>query len=353
MIKLLFGGDLHKLPKDKTTIEGYADCTQAVQASLMDIIRQREIDYFVSLGDWYDKGYGGDTAASHADTDYDIEMSKLLNGKFYGLIGNHIRLRMDSNPELMLIQPHEYYRSRRRVKRTEQIIKTPEVLRIGDVQISFMHHNKDAEDCLPYKPTRQDWAKYHIALFHTLSVIPSARLMETGYSYGAVSNTKIGQTLEGVDLAIVGDCHKPLGQFQINTPTGVTTMIVPGSLTNTDASEINRHHVIMLPLISIDEESRVTLAYERFDLHTNLLTFKQKNVERNMEKLRSLQGKAVEKLHEDTPLTAVVEKGQNVYASLNLFMESQNYTSTDKTLVKSILKDPADLNKLVETYLSE
>ena len=60
--KILFAGDLHKRAKDITTIEGYVNCNIAVQSALIEEIEKRNIDYFVSLGDWYDKGYIGDVS---------------------------------------------------------------------------------------------------------------------------------------------------------------------------------------------------------------------------------------------------------------------------------------------------
>ena len=135
--RIMFAGDLHKRSKDITTIEGYVKCCTAVQLELMQLCKELNIEYFVSLGDWYDKGYVSDVAVALADYDFDIRMSNQLNGNFYGLIGNHIRLNMDSNPELHIIQPHPIYASRRVVSRDSQIMKTPEILRINNVQISF------------------------------------------------------------------------------------------------------------------------------------------------------------------------------------------------------------------------
>ena len=351
--KVLFGGDAHKRHTDITTIEGYVACTIAVQTSLMKEIRDRQIDYFCHLGDWYDRGYASDIASCLADCDLDIQMSNLLKGNFYGVIGNHIRLNLDSNPELHLIQPHPILKSRRPVLRQEQIIKTPEFLRIGDVQISFMHHIEDTEDLSVYKATRQPWAKYHIALYHTAAIIPNRYLLNTTHSYNATSNSTISELLEGVDFAIVGHVHEPLGQFVVETQTGSTIMCVPGSLTNVNTDERTRHSKVNLPLVTIDDDSNVTIEYIPFDLHTNMVTFKKKNVEESREKLRSLRGKPVDSLVDTVTAVASMTCGEEELSSLNAFMKAKGYTVRDRKLVRAVIDDPENLGKLLEIYKGE
>lgn len=352
-VRIMFAGDLHKKSKDITTIEGYVECVNAVQRALMSDIKTLFIDYFISLGDWYDKGYATDVAASLADYDVDLEMSRILNGNFYGLIGNHIQLNMDSNPELYIIQPHPEYSVRRRMIRAEQIMKTPKILRIGNVQISFMHHSSKAKDILDYKPKREHWAKYHVALFHTPWIIPYGMLENMSYRHNTSPTSKIGETLEGVDLAIVGDIHTPLGQFPVNTLTGTTTVIVPGSLTHTDASEESRHSSIMIPILDIKDNDRVSLSYHNFDLRINMLTFKKKNVENSREKLKNLKGKAISKLHAPEEVIAYLSKPEQVYTSLNTFMKVQGYTTMDKKLIQKVISDPGNIEELVRIYQEE
>lgn len=348
---MMFAGDLHKRSKDITTIEGYVECTNRVQHALMEDIKSLGVDCFVSLGDWYDRGYAVDVAASLADYDIDIEMSRLLGGRFYGLIGNHIRLNMDSNPELHIIQPHPVYKSRRPVIRKEQIMKTPTVLRVDDVQISFLHHRKDAAGALDYRAARAEWAKYHIALFHTPYIVPASRLADTDYGYSTSHTSKISQALEGVDLAIVGDIHNPLGSFVVPNVTGNTTMIVPGSLTNTDASVRNRHSMIMIPVLDI-QGGTVSVSYHNFDLQVNRLTFKQKNVEASKERLKTLRGKSVQDLHDPRDIAAVLGSPESIYLSLNAFMQAQGYSDVDRRLVQHVLDRPEDIEELVNIYKS-
>ena len=83
MERIMFAGDLHKRAKDITTTEGYVNCTLAVQRALMQEIQNKDVTKFVSLGDWYDRGYSSDIAASLSDYDIDIKMNELLHGEFY------------------------------------------------------------------------------------------------------------------------------------------------------------------------------------------------------------------------------------------------------------------------------
>lgn len=346
----MFAGDLHKRSKDITTIEGYVKCNTAVQLALMQEIRDKNIDYFVSLGDWYDKGYAEDVSASLADYDLDIQMNALLNGNFYGVIGNHIKLSLDSNPELHLIQPHPTLRSRRATLRSEQIIRTPKIIRVNDVQISLMHYEHDTDDALEFKPVREEWAKYHIAVFHTHTVIPNSALVNTAYGYNTTSNTKIGQVMQGVDMAIVGHIHDAIGQITINHENGSTVMIVPGSLTNVDAGEHSRHNSIAIPIVTVGDDSSVKLEYLPFNLRTNMVTFKKKNIEESREKLKSLRGKPQEDLHDTVMAVAAMTCSDDVLTSLNAFMRSKGYTKMDKDLIMAVIEHPDELSRLVEIY---
>ena len=352
----LFAGDLHKLMRDKTTIKGSAKLTLAVQRKLMEIIVQENITHFGGLGDWFDKGYGSDVAAALAHTDIDREMAKLLNGNFYSCIGNHIRINMDSNPELFLIQPHPYYTSRHKVDRKEQIIKTPKSLMCNGVQISFVHYNKDAEDAGFYKTERNPEAKYHIALYHTPLVIPTHHLHRMGMTHIMNENSKVAKALEGVDLAIVGDIHKPLGQFKIEKADGSsTTMIVPGSLTNTDAGMGSRHNSIEMPNVIIDEDGNVTLKFIHMDLMTNKVVFMKKELDQAQQtKLRSIRGNNVTTLYDDLEsVNGWVGTNDLNFQSLNMFMASQSYTDCDKKMIKSVIHQPENIKELITMYKAE
>ena len=350
--KMLFAGDLHKRMKDKTTIRGYARNTIDVELELMRILREEGFTDFISIGDWFDQGYGSDVAAALTHTDIDKLLQEQMNGNFYGLIGNHIKINMDSNPELFLIQPHQYYTTRHRVVRKEQILKTPDELWVNGVQISFNHWNRNAEHAGDYYTPRDLEAKYHIGLFHTPMVIPSSRLRSMGITTIVNENSHIFNALDGVDLAIVGDIHKPLGTFKIEKNEGLsTTMIVPGSLTNTDAGEGSMHNSIEMPVVEIDEEGHVQLSYRHMDLFTNRVTFLKKEIEEKaMSKMKTLRGNNVTTLYESLETSTFGSSDAEEYQSLNAFIAKQGYTESDRELVKAILNTPEDVDSMVRTY---
>lgn len=349
--RILVGGDLHKRMKDLTTIRGYVNANRKVQLDVMNNIKNMEITHFISAGDWFDRGYGSDVAAALTHTDIDREMSKLLNGNFYGVIGNHIRIRMDSNPELFLIQPHPIYVSRHKVARNEQIIKTPNDIILNGVQIHFMHWNKDAENAMDYKAMINKDCHYHIGIYHSEYMIPTHYLHNMGMTQVVNDNSRISAALENIDLAIVGHIHKPIGSFVINKNDGTTTtMIVPGSLTNTDAGDIARHDYVDMPLIDIDEDGKVTLSYVRQSLHTEDLIFMKKSIsDDTREKLKSLRGNTKETLYGELEQTTFVGESGG-FISLNAFMRQQGYTDGDKKIIRTVINNPDNITDLVRIY---
>lgn len=348
--KWAFAGDLHKRHKDITTIKGYVACVDAVQDSLIEMIIQENITHFASLGDWYDKGYVDDISSALADTSAEEYMYKILNGNFYGTIGNHIRLGLDSNPELMLIQPHAIIKSRKKVKRDYQIIKTPSHIIHGRVQISFVHHIMHASTVDEYSIPRMPGIKYHIAIVHSPLFIPNYKLSLTQHPSTHSLDSQISRVLSGVDLCIAGDIHMPLGMFDIS-PT--TKMIVPGSLTNTNAGVRGRHGSIKIPIITIDDETdEVTLSYKEFDLHLNMLTFNEKAQENVADKLKTIRGNNIKSLYGDTPLERIMSTGIASFG-FGSFIKDQGYTESDKELIRKTLKDPEDVLSLIKTHYED
>lgn len=348
--KVLMGGDLHKHQVDITTIQGYTAAVRTVQQDIMEFIRENGITHFVSLGDWYNSGYGSDTAAALAHTDIDREMAELLDGNFYGLIGNHIKIRMDSNPELFLIQPHNMYVSRHPVERDYQIIRTPKELILNGVQFHFMHWNKDAESAYEYKAMINKDCHYHVGLYHTEYIIPSHMLAGVNMNIRN-DNSKVAAALDGIDLAVVGHVHKPIGKFKINKADGTaTTMIVPGSLTNTDAGLISRHEYCDMPVLEIDDNGEVTLSFHRQSLHTELLTFYQRKIsDETRDKLKSIYGNTKETLYEELEATTFVGEASG-FQTLSMFMRQNNYTPGDKALVRNTIQSPDDIDMLMHVY---
>lgn len=351
--RIMYAGDLHKKAKDPDNIINYVNCCVAVQRKLMQEIENRHITKFISIGDWYDRGYVNDMAAGFSSTDMDTEMSARLKGEFYGLIGNHIRLRMDSNPELFLIQPHPTLVMRHPVYRTNQIIRTPEVLRCGDVQISFMHFNYNRKTLGGYVPQRQEWAKYHIALFHTPWIIPNQQLSKAGLQANTYTTSAIGECLKGVDLSICGDIHKPIGKFVVEHEYGSTVEIVPGSLTNNTASKNDRHYDIHIPITTIYDDGTVELEFLEFDLLTNMVTFKHEDEIKKDSKLDGIRAKRKRDVIENGSYAGTFDFDAPDAFSLRNLMVRRGYSDVDNRLIDAIFNNPLDVAGLVKIYTEE
>lgn len=345
-----FAGDLHKRPKDITTIKGYVNCCDKVQESLIDFIIKSMLTHFVSLGDWYDRGYVDDISAALADTSQEEYINKLLKGNFYGVIGNHIRLNLDSNPELSLIQPCELIKSRKSVKRDTPIIKTPVSFIVGNVQISLVHHMLNSTSVLDYSIFRHPGVKYHIACVHDPKFIPNSQLTKVGYMNTFSLDSQIAKVLDNVDLCICGDIHAPLGMFDISPKT---KMIVPGSLTNTNSGKNGRHDSIKIPIITIDDEKdTVSFSFHEFNLHTNMVTFNEKKELDKDNKLSSIRGNNLDKLYEGKSIESIMSTGIGSM-SLGNFLRDNNYTDNDKKLIKATISDPTNLINLMSIHIKD
>lgn len=351
--KIMFAGDLHKRPKDITTIKGYVACLDKVQDDILKVIHSIGITHFVSLGDWYDKGYLDDVASALADTSREELFNKVLNGNFYGVIGNHIRLGMDSNPELMLIQPHSTLKPRKQVKRDIPIIKTPDYFMVGPVQVSLVHNIPGAARVGEYVIHRDISAKYHIACVHDALFIPNSQLSKTPHPPTKSTENAIAVALSNVDLCICGDIHMPLGLFDIS-PT--TKMYVPGSLTNTNSSKAGRHSVIHIPIVTVDDElGSYGMEFLEFDCSTNMLTFDDRAAREaaKSSKLSTIRGNSIQSLYDDNQTIESAITTGIASMTLSLFLESNNYRKADKDMIRSVIRNPQDINALVKIFAED
>lgn len=331
--RVLVANDYHKKHKDVSTIEGYVRCNDRVGKSLVETIKKLNCDYFISGGDWYDRGYVDDITSALADTSMEEYISKMLNGNFYGVIGNHIRLRMDSNPELMLIQPHPTIVPRKQVYRDTPIIKTPDFIMIGKIQISLVHHKPDAYDLTDYKIVRQPETVYHVAIVHDPRWVPG---------FGNSSMEQISSCLKGVDFCIAADIHKPLGTIKL--PNG-GLIYVPGSLTNTTTDKNTWHTSVDLPLLEIDDEANtIKIQYIPFALHTNMLTLKPL---KEKVKVVSMRGNFKKELYGDNQTSVIFVDNGKITMSLKEFVLQQGYTDADRKRINTILRTPSDIQALL------
>jgi len=345
--KILFGTDLHKKNKDFTTIAGYMEATLAIEQDIIKFCEEKAVDAFIETGDWYDGGYGSSVGTALSHIELDRKLSDVVHGNFYGCIGNHILRNMDSNPELNLIQPSASIPTKDPVHRETPIIRTPNSVMFGSLQVSLMHFNPRSDCAAAYAPIRDEAASYHIAVYHTEKVVPNS-LMKEMNGYIVTQQNDIEFATRGVDFAIVGHIHKPLGFATIQHVDGTQTCLyVPGSLANTEVSSAI-HDSVKLPLVTVDDDN-ITIEYVEFSLHTEMCTFEKKRSKTEEEKLNSLRGKSSANLYEEVIEQTISDETMK-YMSLQLFMEQNGYTSNDMSLVKLVRSTPEDLERMVDTF---
>ena len=136
MRRMLIIPDLHKRMQDISTLKGYRRAGNAVMEDIFKVVEEKQITDIQFLGDVFDSGYSSEVNLALVDVEQIKKLREMVNGNMYNVIGNHINIKMSSNPELFLIQPHDKYRIRESESITEQILKTPEYMEIEGVYAS-------------------------------------------------------------------------------------------------------------------------------------------------------------------------------------------------------------------------
>lgn len=264
--RILFLGDLHKRDVDFSTIQGYTKAVDAVQADILEFIRTHGVTHVISLGDWYDKGYRSINRFSN-DRNLDEAISKAVDGNFYICLGNHFFLERDNNPEMYLIQPSATHAPTHKIyTATRPIIQAPDFIQIGGVRISLFHYSKVSKF---YHADIDETVTYHIGVYHDEVVVPSFA-QKAGGLIGGSPSLNIESMLSNVNLAIVGHLHKPVGAFKVPVRGKEITMIIPGSLANTQNGP-SYHEEVKLPVIDISDDDKVACSLYPFSLHCEML----------------------------------------------------------------------------------
>ncbi len=264
--RVLFLGDLHKRDLDFSTISGYTQAVDLVQADILQFVRDRGITHLISLGDWYDKGYRSVNRVNN-DRNWDEALSEAVNGNFYICLGNHFFLERDNNPEMYLIQPSDLYKPTHPIYAEKPIIQAPRSIRIGSIQISLFHFSKAHK---LYKTVLDPDVTYHVGVYHDEIVIPTSA-QKAGGLIGGTPGTRIEEMLDNVNLAIVGHVHKPVGAIKVPVAGREIPMIIPGSLSNTSNGP-QFHDSVKLPVLEIAEgATKPACLLYTFPLHCECL----------------------------------------------------------------------------------
>ena len=268
MRNMLVIPDLHKRMQDISTLKGYRRAGNAVMEDIFKTVEERQITDIQFLGDVFDSGYSSEVNLALVDVDQIKKLRDMVNGNMYNVIGNHINIKMSSNPELFLIQPHDKYKIRESESIKEQILKTPEYMEIEGVNFYLMHYdwheNSSNFNIDEYKPKLKNNGNMNVAFYHTNYIAPSRYC-----KFSKVSDTKLQELFEGLDMVICGHIHQPINPFYI----GTTLVWIPGSLTNTVS--VGMHSHINLPILHLENGKCDIDMIQNFSLHTDLITVKE------------------------------------------------------------------------------
>ena len=269
LAKILFCSDLHKRDVDPSTIKGYCDATERIQWDIINYIKANGVTHFVSLGDWYDKGYRS-TAKSISDVNMDRKIAEAVNGNAYICLGNHRYIELGENPENFICQPSDCVTSPVKVFSEEPVFKAVRSLRIGDVQLSFFHFDRDSKD---YVNSVEPGVSTHIGIYHDDVCVPANIKAKSGF-IGETSSTYLNRIYSNVDVAIHGHLHVGIAPKRERLMSGKDIMMfVPGAMICTMNKDSYKMPCVKLPILIINDDSSVTYKVVEFNTYVSELQF--------------------------------------------------------------------------------
>ena len=332
MRRIIHLPDKHERHKDIRTLVGYRYVQKKVFEEFIDLVKSEGITDIHGLGDLFDSGYSDNSDVFYFDTKRYIDLSRMMNGNFREVIGNHINQKMSTNPELYLISPNNRYKVREIDNKEEPVIKTPDFINIEGVNFYFVHYNWDEKlqgfDFMKYKPKIVNNGCKNVAYFH------SDYAMSRRYYGGAKSSdTDLQKLFEGIDFVFTGHVHTPLEPFYI----GSTLVVNCGSITNVTSDTM--HSTVNIPMLVIDNGNIELKFIDQFNLYTDKLIIKeQKKVE--IKTLRSQK----DVMDEEQDLEV------RLMNTLDWIHKKSELPTLDEKICNTIFSNPSDITTLVNTY---
>lgn len=260
--RVLITTDKHVRDVDFKTIKGYKDALRANILDQIEYCENNEVTHVIDTGDIGDKGFR-DLSQAYSWENLFKRWRKSCD--YYSVIGNHLFLEMDSNPELFWIQPNQYIRPKdpNYIMPAEPLIKVVPQLIIGTVMFSFHHYSrKDKEYYCPRPPG----ITHHHAVYHDDVVIPSN--IQNDYNlYRNISSEYLKRVFDNVDSCTVGHIHKDYGLVHMIVGGRQIPMDIPGSCCLTAVSQRDMHTEVKLPQYDIFDDGTLVKSYVTFSLH--------------------------------------------------------------------------------------
>lgn len=252
--------DLHMRDVDFKTLQGFKATGESfIRDTLTPKLLEAGVTDIIFLGDIVDKGYRNvGPAYSH------MSLMEMMKERFTGnifatVLGNHFFIEMQNNPELYWIQPHNLYKPIEYIYRTNQLISTPDIIKIGTTQISLFHYHP--RNKIYHHDILSD-VKMHIGLYHDDCTLPNS---VRGFG---LNNEDLLQYYDNIDIAIHGHIHVPHDVTYLPIGTKQIPIIVPGSCTLTSSDEKEFHTSVKIPILSVTNIS-CSLSYVTLSLGVN------------------------------------------------------------------------------------
>lgn len=273
-IRVLPITDRHNRDKDFDTVGGFVKVQGMVGNDIINFFNNDKYKGIaVHMGDVFDQGYRS-SIATYVDSSRERRLKDSVNGDNFLVVGNHLYIQRDSNPEFLMLQPDPRFIPKKKLDLVpeDKVYHVIDAIIIGDVQISLVHFQEINKS---YKRIREPGIKTHIALFHDDNVIPSSIKQGRGMKT-TISSEYLTDVLEDIDMAVVAHWHEAIGKIDIHVGSKIVPMWIPGALNHTSITMSERHKQVSLPSFVFTEEGmRVEMV--TFKTYLNELKFYESN----------------------------------------------------------------------------
>lgn len=268
LARVLISTDKHVRDTDFKTIKGYRKALRQNIRDQRDFCINNGVTHVVDAGDIADRGFKELSQAYSWEAEF-REWKK--HCQLYSVIGNHLFLEIDSNPELYWIQPSPYVKPKdpEYVPPEEPLFITTDKLIIGTFMISFHHYSKKDKN---YVVDRPPGITHHHAVFHDDTMVPS-NIQKDYHMLRNISSDYLRNIYYNVDSATVGHLHKDYGLVTMMIDGREIPLDIPGSCCITNVGSKDMHSEVKLPVYDIYDDGTFMKSYATFSLHLEMMKF--------------------------------------------------------------------------------
>lgn len=252
--------DTHILYKEPTNRTNFFITTLSYLHNIADIFEANNFKIGIHGGDLHDRGDEETVTDKRNAVEEALNRISSAVEDMYIVYGNHEETYLNNNlffsyTDVKSSVIQRLLKGRTTLKPIRPFFQAVDKLSFGDVEIHFMHYDKERRYKLPKD-------KFNICIFH--EDIISFESQEELYHHKIGHGIRITDTdiMENVDIAICAHIHTPLLPFRMNN-TRSTLVITPGSLCHRTTAE--KHTKVDIPIICLNEEG-VTIEYIPFNL---------------------------------------------------------------------------------------